>query len=162
MIIRDLKMITIGRNLSFRLTLYEPTAQFFVLNFRSHLRAPGTWGARTYQFHSWSYRWWTVRTSRGGSREGRSRHGGGRTPTTQRQMGLRRVSQILPLFFLISHEINLLAPELFFLILAHSVYKMWIIQDTNKLELWNKLHFKERKNGEYTPCLKYSVPTFVE
>ena len=29
--------------------------------------------------------------------------------------------------------INLLAPELFFLILAHSVYKMWIIQEPNKL-----------------------------
>ena len=40
---------------------------------------------------------------------------------------------------------NLLAPELFFLILAHSVYKMWISQEPNKLELWNKLHFKEKK-----------------
>ena len=28
---------------------------------------------------------------------------------------------------------NLLAPELFFLILAHPVYKMWIIQEPNKL-----------------------------
>jgi len=36
---------------------------------------------------------------------------------------------------------NLLAPELFFLILTHPVYKMWIIQKTNTLELWNKLHF---------------------
>ena len=41
--------------------------------------------------------------------------------------------------------INLLAPELFFLILAHSVYKMWIIQEPNKLELWDKLHFKEKE-----------------
>ena len=41
--------------------------------------------------------------------------------------------------------LKLLAPELFFLILAHSVYKMWIIQEPNKLELWNKLHFKEKK-----------------
>jgi len=30
------------------------------------------------------------------------------------------------------------------------------------LELWNKLHFEEEKNGEYIPCLKYSVPIFVE
>jgi hypothetical protein len=30
------------------------------------------------------------------------------------------------------------------------------------LELWNKLHFEEGKNGEYIPCLKYSVPIFVE
>ena len=59
-------------------------------------------------------------------------------------------------------DINLLAPELFFLILAHPVYKMWIIQESNTLELWNKLHFEEKKNGEYIPCLKYSVDIFVE
>jgi len=52
--------------------------------------------------------------------------------------------------------------ELFFLILAHPVYKMWIIQEPNTLELWNKLHFEEVKDGEYIPCLKYSVPIFVE
>jgi len=40
---------------------------------------------------------------------------------------------------------NLLAPELFFLILAQPVYKMWIIQEPNKLELWNKLRFEEEK-----------------
>jgi hypothetical protein len=28
------------------------------------------------------------------------------------------------------------------------VYKMWIIQEPNKLELWNKLHFEERKKTE--------------
>ena len=33
----------------------------------------------------------------------------------------------------------------YFLILAHSVYKMWIIQEPNKLALWNKLHFEEKK-----------------
>jgi len=33
----------------------------------------------------------------------------------------------------------------FFLILAHTVYKMWIIQEPNKLELWNKLHFEKEK-----------------
>ena len=49
----------------------------------------------------------------------------------------------------------------FFLILAHPVYKIWIIQEPNMLELWNKLHF-EGKKGEYIPCLKYSVPIFVE
>ena len=36
----------------------------------------------------------------------------------------------------------------FFLILAHPVYKMWIIQEPNTLELWNKLHFEE-KETEY-------------
>ena len=45
-----------------------------------------------------------------------------------------------------SHKcFNLLVPELFFLILAHPVYKMWIIQETNMLELWNKMHFEEKK-----------------
>ena len=34
----------------------------------------------------------------------------------------------------------------FFLILAHPVCKMWIIQEPNTLELWNKLHFEEKKN----------------
>ena len=33
----------------------------------------------------------------------------------------------------------------FFLILAHPVYKMWIIQEPNTLELWNKLHFEEKE-----------------
>jgi hypothetical protein len=33
----------------------------------------------------------------------------------------------------------------FFLILAHPVYKIWIIQEKNMLELWNKLHFEEKK-----------------
>ena len=41
----------------------------------------------------------------------------------------------------------------FFLILAHPVYKMWIVQEPNTLEIWNKLHFEEEKNGEYIPCL---------
>ena len=49
----------------------------------------------------------------------------------------------------------------FFLILAQPVYKMWIIQEPNTIELWNKLHFEEEKT-EFIPCLKYSVPIFVE
>ena len=32
----------------------------------------------------------------------------------------------------------------FFLILAHSVYKIWITQEANTLQLWNKLHFEEK------------------
>ena len=41
--------------------------------------------------------------------------------------------------------LNLLAPELFFQILAHPVYKMWIKQEPNMSQLWNKLHFEEKK-----------------
>jgi len=33
----------------------------------------------------------------------------------------------------------------FFYILAQSVYKMWIKQEPNMLELWNKLHFEEKR-----------------
>ena len=40
---------------------------------------------------------------------------------------------------------NPLAPKLLFLILAHPVYKMWMIQEPNKLALWNKLNFEEKK-----------------
>jgi len=40
---------------------------------------------------------------------------------------------------------NLLAPELVF-ILAHPVYKIWIMQEPNALELWNKLHSEDKKN----------------
>ena len=36
----------------------------------------------------------------------------------------------------------------YFLILAHTVYKMWIIEEPNKLELWDKLHFKEKKKTD--------------
>ena len=45
--------------------------------------------------------------------------------------------------------LNVWRRNYFFLILAHPVYKMWIIQEPNTLELWNKLHFEEKKNGEY-------------
>jgi len=37
----------------------------------------------------------------------------------------------------------------FFLILTHPVYKMWIIQEPNKLELWNKLHYEDKKQRVY-------------
>jgi len=40
--------------------------------------------------------------------------------------------------------------------------KLWIIEEPNTLELWNKLHFEEKKNEECIPCLKYSVSVFVE
>ena len=36
----------------------------------------------------------------------------------------------------------------FLFILAHPVYKIWIIQETNTLELWNKLHFEVEKKTE--------------
>ena len=41
--------------------------------------------------------------------------------------------------------INLLATDFFFQILAHLVFKMWVIQKPNKVALWNKRHFEETK-----------------
>ena len=46
---------------------------------------------------------------------------------------------------LVINQLNLLALELFFSTLAHPVYKMWIKQEPNMLELWNKLHFEKKK-----------------
>ena len=35
--------------------------------------------------------------------------------------------------------------RIFFQILAHPVFKMWVIQKPNKVALWNKRHFEEKK-----------------
>jgi hypothetical protein len=35
--------------------------------------------------------------------------------------------------------------DFFFQILAHTVFKMWILQKPNKVALWNKRHFEEKK-----------------
>ena len=40
--------------------------------------------------------------------------------------------------------LNLLATD-FFQILAHPVFKMWVIQKPNKVSLWNKRHFEEKR-----------------
>ena len=50
----------------------------------------------------------------------------------------------LHLIFSLWGYINLLAPEFFFNF-STPVYKMWIIQEPNILELWNKLHFEEKE-----------------
>jgi hypothetical protein len=39
---------------------------------------------------------------------------------------------------------------------------MSIIQETNKVRIMKQTAFLGEKNGEYIPCLKYSVPVFVE
>ena len=75
------------------------------------------------------------------------------------------LSRFLRFLYLQAHTCNTLTfwrLNYFFLNFSTPVYKMWIIQEPNALELWNKLHFEEEKNGEYIPCLKYCVPIFVE
>ena len=59
-------------------------------------------------------------------------------------------------------DINLLAPELFFFNFNTSC-----IQNVNNTEIeyvriMKQTAFWRGKNGEYIPCLKYSVPIFVE
>jgi hypothetical protein len=47
-------------------------------------------------------------------------------------------------------HLNYWRRDYFFKILAHPVYKTWIIQEPNHLELRNKLHFEEEKTeSEY-------------
>ena len=41
--------------------------------------------------------------------------------------------------------VNIRRRNYIFLILAHPVYKILIIQEQNMLELWNKLHFEEKE-----------------
>jgi len=63
----------------------------------------------------------------------------------QKEKEYSALSKFISVRKLFGIMINLLAPEFFFLILAHPVYKMLIIQEPNMLELWNKLHFEEEK-----------------
>ena len=47
--------------------------------------------------------------------------------------------------FLICYHFSLLVTDFFFQILAHPVFKMWVIREPNKVALWNKRHFEEKK-----------------
>jgi hypothetical protein len=61
---------------------------------------------------------------------------------------LKIISLLLPLIEkwhrAVSHKLTVWR-RIFFLILKHPVYKKWIIQEPNTLELWNKLRFQEEK-----------------
>jgi len=39
---------------------------------------------------------------------------------------------------------------------------MRVIQEPKNVALWNKRHFKDKKNGDYVACLKYSIRIFIE
>ena len=45
-------------------------------------------------------------------------------------------------------DLNLLEPEFYISILANPVGKMRIIQEPNKVALWNKRRFEEKKKTE--------------
>ena len=66
----------------------------------------------------------------------------------------------------VSHDATTCVPRhdwpsgagIIFLILAHPVYKTWIMQEPNTLELWNKLHFEEKKKRRvYTMFKRFST-----
>ena len=51
---------------------------------------------------------------------------------------------------------NLFATD-FFQILAHPVFKMWVIQKPNKVALWNKRHFEVKKWRLYSMFKMFST-----
>ena len=53
-------------------------------------------------------------------------------------------------------HINLLETD-FFQILAHPVFKMWVIQKPNKVALWNKRHFEDKKWRLYSMFKIFSI-----
>ena len=56
----------------------------------------------------------------------------------------------------LSPGINLLATDCF-QILAHPVFKMWVIQKPSKVALWNKRHFEEKKWRLYSMFKTFST-----
>jgi hypothetical protein len=58
------------------------------------------------------------------------------------------------------HHLNFGA-GIFFQMLAHPVFKMWIIQEPNKVALWNKRQFEGEKTEITQHVLKCSVRIFV-
>ena len=52
-------------------------------------------------------------------------------------------------------------PGIIFLILSHAVYNV-NNTGTKYVIIMKQTAFWREKNGEYIPCLKYSVPIFVE
>jgi len=67
-------------------------------------------------------------------------------PKGTRVISSKFIDKLAMLLQKINHPtINLLESEFLFLILAHPEYKIWIIHEPNKLELWDKLHFEEIK-----------------
>ena len=58
---------------------------------------------------------------------------------------------------LISCCINLLATDFFFSYFSTPVFKMWVIQKPNKVALWNKQHFEEKKCRLYSMFQMFST-----
>ena len=93
--------------------------------------------------------WSSARTDyRSGTRTRR------RKMNLQKQEGMEHVTMDFNTYYLLirnaESRFNLLATDFFFQILAHPVFKMWVIQKPNKVALWNKRHFEEKKRRLYS------------
>jgi len=97
----------------------------------------------------WSHCCWTELIHKAATVTFNNPHNARAINTRCRLMKTKRKRRKIPSSAQSAHikkrNLNPLAPELFFFILAHPVYNMWIIQEPNKLALWNKLHFEEEK-----------------
>ena len=62
----------------------------------------------------------------------------------ERQIVAQSLNLLKPTGHVMHQQFNLLATD-FFQILAHPVFKMWVIQKPNKVALWNKRHFEGEK-----------------
>ena len=71
-----------------------------------------------------------------------------------------KVDQLDDACFIISLFKLFGAGIIFFKILAHPIYKMWIIQEPNTVELRNKLHFEEKKKRRVYTVFKI-FSTFI-
>ena len=58
--------------------------------------------------------------------------------------------------------VNILAPELFFFNFSTPYIQNVNNTGTKQVIIMKQTAFWREKNGEYTPCLKYSVLIFVE
>ena len=62
----------------------------------------------------------------------------------ERQIVAQSLNLLKPTGHVMHQQFYLLATD-FFQILAHPVFKMWVIQKPNKVALWNKRHFEGEK-----------------
>jgi hypothetical protein len=70
----------------------------------------------------------------------------------RRIISIKNIKQNFPATFKVRRnrqDFNPLAPDFFLQMLAHSVFKMWIIQEPNKVALWNKRHSVPRTGRLY-------------
>ena len=76
-----------------------------------------------------------------------------------RHTSVKASSELLTAKYLLTHNATVLTfwRRIFFQILAHPVFKMWVIQKPNKVALWNKRYFEEKKCRLYSMFKMFST-----